>query len=312
MKDLLITHTDTDGISPIILLNLTGRKFEYKCLEISEIEAYFQELFQTDLSIYENIYVCDLSLTPNIYALINSHDYHFLVFDHHATHLFANEYDYVTVKVTIDERLTCATEVFYRYLREKYPILNKPNIAEYVEIVRQIDTFTHTNFIPLGIASYQSFIGKLDFIKLITRRLKKDKDHFELSTFEKRYIRLREEEIKRYIEKRETLMKRYRIKGYLCGVVFAEANKSALGNYLSKKYPELDLIIIFDASKSISYRTERDDVSVATFAQVYSGGGHQKASGSPFTDEDRESILKNYFHDIEAVNDTETTDEVIS
>ena len=30
MKDLLISHVDLDGISPNILMSLTGRKFEYK------------------------------------------------------------------------------------------------------------------------------------------------------------------------------------------------------------------------------------------------------------------------------------------
>ena len=34
--DLLITHTDLDGISPIILMNLTGRKFEFRNVEINE------------------------------------------------------------------------------------------------------------------------------------------------------------------------------------------------------------------------------------------------------------------------------------
>ena len=36
-KTLLITHVDLDGVSPIILLNLTGVKFEYKSVEIVNI-----------------------------------------------------------------------------------------------------------------------------------------------------------------------------------------------------------------------------------------------------------------------------------
>ena len=42
-KDLLITHTDLDGISPIILLNLTNRIFEYKNIEIHEVNDTFNE-----------------------------------------------------------------------------------------------------------------------------------------------------------------------------------------------------------------------------------------------------------------------------
>ena len=71
-KDLLITHTDLDGISPIILLNLTNRKFEYKNIEIHEVNDTFNELFASDLSIYENIYVTDLTLTEEVYKQIKS------------------------------------------------------------------------------------------------------------------------------------------------------------------------------------------------------------------------------------------------
>ena len=69
-KDLLITHTDLDGVSPIILLNLTNRKFEYKNIEIHEVNDTFNELFTSDLSIYENIYVTDLTLTEEVYKQI--------------------------------------------------------------------------------------------------------------------------------------------------------------------------------------------------------------------------------------------------
>mgnify|MGYP003470952203 CR=1 FL=1 len=36
-KNLLVTHIDLDGISPIILLNLTGIDFEYKTKNIDEV-----------------------------------------------------------------------------------------------------------------------------------------------------------------------------------------------------------------------------------------------------------------------------------
>ena len=53
MKDLLISHVkDVDGVSPVILMKLTNRDFEYKLLDIYEVEDYFNELLNTDLSIY--------------------------------------------------------------------------------------------------------------------------------------------------------------------------------------------------------------------------------------------------------------------
>ena len=93
-------------------------------------------------------------------------------------------------------------------------------------------------------------------------------------------------------------MKRYIIDGKKCGVVFAETNKSELGNYLSNKYTELDLIVLINAANSISYRTTKDDVDVSVFASNYQGGGHAKASGSGITDEQREQIIKLYFKEV--------------
>lgn len=302
-KDLLITHTDLDGISPIILLNLTNRKFEYKNIEIHEVNDTFNELFASDLSIYENIYVTDLTLTEEVYKQIKEKELTVKVFDHHETHLFAESYPNVTVKVNLNGRQTCGTELFFEYLKTLYPELNKPIVADYVEQVRQLDTFTFESDLPRHIETIRETIGKLDFIKSFTKRLKKDKEHIELTAFEKRFVKLKAEELLRYMQKKENKMFRYNIDGKICGVVFSENNKSELGNYLSNKYPELDLIILIDASSRISYRTSRDDVAVNEFASTYGGGGHRKASGSSFDDEMRKKVIELYYNDAKCLDE---------
>lgn len=165
MKDLLISHTDLDGISPTILLNLTGRKFDSKNIEINEVDETFEELFKTDLSVYENIYVTDLTLTENVYKGIQEHDLVVKVFDHHETHLFANEYPNTKVMINLNNRPTCGTELFYDYLKNIYPEVNTPIIKEYVELVRQIDTFDLESDIPKQLEILRSTYGRLDFIK---------------------------------------------------------------------------------------------------------------------------------------------------
>lgn len=302
-KDLLITHTDLDGISPIILLNLTGKKFEYKTIEIQEVTDTFNELFESDLSIYDHIYVTDLTLTQEIYDYINKNNINIKVFDHHEVHSFANIYDYTTITNEINGKMTCGTELFYLYLKEQYECLNKQNIKEYVEYVRQSDTFTFIGDEGRDLELIRESLGKIKFIKTITNRLAKDKEHFEFSSFEKRFTRIKKEELKRFMEKKEEKILRLKIDGKLCGVIFSEYNKSELGNYLSNKYPELDLIILIDASSRISYRTTRDDILVNEFASTYGGGGHRKASGSKFDDEDRIKIIENYFKNIERLEE---------
>lgn len=298
MKTLLITHTDLDGISPIILMNLTKIKFEYKSIEISEIPNTFEELFQNGFKGYDKVYVTDLSLTEEIYERLINNKINVEVFDHHVTHDFANKYPFVTVKVNENGVMTCGTELFYNHLKTLYPELDTPLIKDYVKQVRELDTYNFTSDLPKGIDSIKDLLGRNEFIKSITKRLKGKKTSFELTSFEKRYIRLKSLEIERYIQKKELKMKTYTIKEHKCGIVFAETNKSELGNYLSSKHPELDLIAVIDASSRISYRTVRDDVHVELFAAMYGGGGHQKASGSFFSDEMREQIVKQIFDDV--------------
>ncbi len=298
MKTLLITHTDLDGVSPIILMNLTKEKFDYKTIEVCEVRETISLLLDNNFEGYDKLYITDLTIPEDIYESLIAKNIDVKVFDHHETHLYANKYPFVTVKITLDEHPTCATEIFYEYLKGIYPFLDTPIIKDYVKQVRELDTYTFTSEMPNSLDIIKKLLGKNDFVKSITRRLKKDKKALELTAFEKRYIKLKALENERYIIKRSLNMKTYMIQGYKCGIVFAESNKSALGNYLSLKYPNLDLIAIIDASSSVSYRTARDDVSVEVFATKFGGGGHQKASGSNISDAMREEIIKVIFGEI--------------
>ena len=297
MKDLLISHVDLDGISPNILLSLTGRKFDYKNIEIMDVDKTFDDIFQKDLKKYENIYICDLTITEHAHELIkNSGLNNIRLFDHHVSHEFAANYDYTDIRVEINGVKTCGTELFYLYLKKKYKDLDRKNIKEYVELVRQLDTYDFKDEESAqNLNSLHDLLGHKDFVLTMVKRLKKDKEHFEFSQFEKRLFKLERKKIERYMNTKDSEMKRYTIDGKKCGVVFAESNKSETGNYLSNKYPELDLIVLLDASSRISFRTSRNDVDLNEFSSTYGGGGHKKAAGSKFTDEDREKIIKEYF-----------------
>ncbi len=304
MKDLLITHTDLDGISPIILMNLTKRKFDFKSIDINEIESTFIDLFKTDLKVYEHIYIVDLTIPETIYETLKKLN-NVLVFDHHETHLYANKFDFVTVKIKEFDRPTCGTELFYNYIKKIYKNLDTPIIRDYVDLVRQIDTWDFTDIeMAKNIGSLPIIYGKKEYIKLLSKRLIKNKEKFELTAFEKRYLKIKKEEEKNFIENKNKQLMKYEIAGRKCGIVFAgNCNKSELGNVLATNNPDIDLIIIIDTTKAVSYRTTRDDVECNKFAELFGGGGHQKASGSGFTDEMREEIIKNYFKDVKRLED---------
>lgn len=305
MKDLLITHTDMDGISPIILMNLTNHPFEYKSIEIANIGEVLDELLKTNLKEYEHVYITDLTIPLEYYEKLKEFS-NVLVFDHHETHLYANDYSFAEVKVTLNDRLTCATEIFFNYLKKIYKHIDTPIVRHYVDLVRQNDTWDYTDLeFAKKVGSLPYVYGRVDFIKSLTKRLKKDKEKLELTAFEKRYTKLQEEELERYLKGKEKKMERFLISNHKVGIVFAENHRSELGNYLSTNNPDLDLIIIINDCERISYRTTKDDVRVNDFAALYNGGGHQKASGSGMTEEDRFHIIEYYFHDVKRLEKPE-------
>ena len=185
MKDLLISHLDLDGVSPNVILSLTGRKFDYRNIEIMDVDKTFDELFNKDIKKYENIYICDLTLTEHAYDLINNSGLNNVhVFDHHASHEFAASYPYTDIRVTINGKKTCGTELFYLYLKKIYKDLNRNNIKEYVDLVTQLDTYVFKDEEKAqNLNSLHDMFGHKDFITIMSKRLKKDKEHFEFTPF---------------------------------------------------------------------------------------------------------------------------------
>lgn len=305
MKILLISHTDLDGISCNLLLDLANIKYDYINTENENVSMTIDKIIQDNIQ-YDQIYITDLTIPVNDYEHLREAKFNFQVFDHHATHLYAKDYPESTVKVEEFNHKTCGTELFFNHLKETYTELNTPIIASYVELVRQIDTYTMESDDARNLGTLLSIYGKKDFLKKMKTRLRKDRQVFTFTEFEKRYLKIKNNEFDAYCLKREKELMTYEIDNYKCGVIFCgNTDKSELGHRLSRNHPELDLIILIDTAKSISYRTERDDIDVSKFAQMYEGGGHIKASGSKFNNEDRDKIINNYFKNVKRLeNDT--------
>lgn len=294
MKTLLISHiADNDGVSPIILLKLVLNDFDYKLLEIYEVEDYVNELIDSGrYKEYDQIYITDLKLTmelcekiDNIEELKNK----LLVFDHHQSNLFVNDFNFATVIVKNEEgRMECGTSLFYKYLKNKYPnsILNNKIVSNYVELVRENDTWDYLienepKAKKLGMLF--SLYNREKYINSMLTNLKNNVD--ELFSSEENYLfSIEQERMNDYIESKKDKVYFGKINNYEVGIVFAESYRSVLGNYLAKYYEDkVDFIIIINFDHGISYRTIKE-VNVGEFAQIYGGGGHQKAAGSYFPD----------------------------
>lgn len=294
MKTLLISHiADNDGVSPIILLKLVMDDFDYKLLEIYEVENYVNDLIDSGkYKEYDQIYITDLKLTMELCEKIDDIEElknKLLVFDHHQSNLFVNDFDFATVIVKNEEgRMECGTSLFYKYLKNKNPnsILNNEVVSNYVELVRENDTWDYlieNEYKAKKLGMLFSLYNRERYINSMFTNLKNNVDVL-FSKEENYLLSIEQERMNDYIERKKDKVYFGEINNYKVGIVFAENYRSILGNYLAKYYEEqVDFIIIINLEHGISYRTIKE-VNVGEFAKIYGGGGHQKAAGSYFPD----------------------------
>lgn len=294
MQDQLFTHNDLDGVSCGILAkyafkdNIDVQYHSVNSLDY-QVEKFINEhgnqtshqLYITDLSVNKEneIGLSEYSAKGGKIKLI----------DHHKTALHFNQYEWGDVKVEESEgRLASATSLFYSYLVNQNLIHSTTALDEYVELVRQYDTWEwekkeNIKAKRLNDLLYMQSIN--EFEENMLERLKQD-EHFSFDEFEEKLLDIEEKKTERYIRrKRRELVQSYI--GDICvGIVHAESYHSELGNALGKEYPHLDCISILNmGSKKISFRTIHDDIDVSNFASKYGGGGHAKAAGCQLTKE---------------------------
>ena len=301
MKTLLLTHkADPDGISPVIFLKLIRENLDYVLLNANDIIPKVQEIIknQTYLN-YDEIFITDLTLDKNTCEMImktnKSEIFH--LFDHHAFNLVANDYPFGTaISTNTDGINECATSLFYKYLKEHFPeTFDTPALEHYTELIRLSDTldWAKTNNIEAKrLNDLHDILGREKYIQYFVEFFKNNKEFY--FTKEQNYLLdIEQERIKRYLEETEKTMFQATLNGRRCGIVFAESNRSLLGNYLAQKYAYmLDFIVIINMQQGLSFRSVKDDVNVAEIASIYGGGGHIKASGAPMDNSLKREVLE--------------------
>lgn len=301
MKKLLISHiSDNDGVSPVILMKLCKLDFDYELKEVNEIDDYITELLKMDLSIYERIYITDLTISENTYGKINNSEYKdkFMIFDHHKTHMFAADFNYVTININ-----ECATTLFYQYLKTNYKF--KKSVAEYVEHVKNLDIWLwkeKNDIIAKQLGDLFDIYGKERYIEEIYNKLKKNK--FKLDKLEYKILEIEQDKIDRYISIKEQELIILKYENFKAGLIFCERYKSEMGNQLSINHPELDFIIMINVSGGISFRTDKD-IDLTIIAEKLQGGGHKKACGAPIPNENKLEFIKNIFKGCEIIENKE-------
>lgn len=302
MRTLILSHkADIDGLSPVIFLKLIKKKLDVILLNANDIEAKVCEIIKNQTyKKYDEIFITDLTLSRKVCDLIMSNECCdiFHTFDHHAIDLSANDYSFGTAISRNEDGVNeCATSLIYKYLVKLYPETFDNNcMREYTELVRQNDTWDWSitnNIDAKNLSELHSILGRDKYIETFENFLKNEKEKFYYTPEQKYLLDVEQDRIQRYLEETEKTMFTAKLCGRPCGIVFAESNRSILGNYLAEKYSHIiDYVVIINMQQGISFRSRSENVNVAEIAQIYGGGGHVKASGAPMDNRLKKEVIK--------------------
>lgn len=301
MKVKLFTHTDMDGVGPVILAKKTFAYVDYDLCNYGEINEKVQK-FMDELEYlkYDMVFITDISVNEEVANIIDQvedtlTDAKFVLIDHHSTAQSLNKYPWANVHEIIDGEKTSGTSMFWTYLLDNG--LAEPNeyIDQFAEQVRRYDSWEWTTKYDDNDAKRLNdllyIVGQTEFIRRFTANC-----NVELSENEKLILDIEEKKIEKYIKSKEKQMIVSTVAQYKVGIIFSEFYVSQLGNEISKLHPELDLVIMLDVGAGrVSYRTTKDDVNVAELAKTFGGGGHPKSSGSEFNKDLLEQFTQKIF-----------------
>ncbi|WP_174733097.1 DHH family phosphoesterase [Mesobacillus harenae] len=286
----LYSHNDLDGIGCGIVARLAfGDQLEVRYNSVMgldyQIEKYFERVNEKSKA-EDVLLITDLSINEEnakrLDEYVNTGGKARLI-DHHKTAVHFNQHSWGFVKLSDeDNRLTSATSLLYEYLTQQGLMEPSSALGEFVELVRQYDTWEwdqNNNVRAKQLNDLFFMLSIDDFEERMTKRIQ-SKSQFEFDDFEKKLLEMEDDKIERYIRRKNREIVQTFIGDYCAGIVHAESYHSELGNELGKGNPHLDYIAILNmGGKKISFRTIHDHVDVSAVAGEFGGGGHAKASG---------------------------------
>ena len=296
----LFSHNDLDGVSPYILLRtyFQQEQIHYTFCNCDDIDEKVKKFLDTkEYLTYDKIYITDISiseeLAERLQKIANDNKIELRLFDHHATAVNLNKFEFCSVIPKKNSELICGTKLFYEYLITEKKLQEKKYITEYVKYVNDYDTWLwkskyHYNT-PNEWNTLFCFYGRVNFIENVLKKFEKKKIDF--TETDKLILDVEASKKKSYIQAKLKEVIKTEIDNYLCAIVFAESYTNDLATKMKESFPEADILIII-GSKGISYRCRDDkDIHLDEFAKKFGGGGHPKAAGSQITSKMREQMI---------------------
>ncbi|WP_026694312.1 DHH family phosphoesterase [Peribacillus kribbensis] len=298
----LLTHNDLDGVGCGILGKLAfGDQIDVRYNSIASLNRQVEQFLEKK-DVSQTLLITDLSVSEKNEEAVEEffrNGGQVTLIDHHVTAIHLNQYEWGFVAVEDEEgRPASATSLFYQYLMTHEFLTGSRAIDEFVELVRQYDTWEWERLANQDAKRLNDLFFMLSFEEFeekMTRRLLEN-EQFGFDELETKLLDIEENKIERYIRRKKREVYQTFIEGDCAGIVHAESYHSELGNELMKEFNHLDYIaIVMVGGKRISLRTSHDDIDVSKIAGRYQGGGHQKASGCNLTQEGFRTFVEHTF-----------------
>ncbi|WP_078546452.1 DHH family phosphoesterase [Litchfieldia alkalitelluris] len=301
--NMLFTDSDLDGLGCGLLAKIAFEdKANVAYCSYRNLNERVSKFIDNNENKNAQVYITDLAVGKDVEKKLQErfkNQGHVQMVDHHVTAMHFNNYDWGFVQAEYENgKKTSATSLFYEYLIERNMIEATKALDEFVELVRQYDTWeweANDNKEAKRLNDLFFILGLEHFEKEMLERVK-NPEGFELSDKETLILDLEEKKIERYIFSKNRQMAQIFVDDYCVGVIHAEQYLSELGNALAKLNPHIDLIAMVNVgTKKIGFRTIYDEVDVSKFAQKFGGGGHPKASGCSIDEEAFNIFVKDVF-----------------
>ncbi|MGC8229500.1 DHH family phosphoesterase [Pseudobacillus badius] len=299
----LLTHNDLDGVGCGILAKLAfGKQVQVRYNSVAGLD-YEVAWFLENQDKKTALFITDLSVNKDNQEKL--HAFHqdggkVQLIDHHKTALHFNEYEWGHVVIEDEDgKLTSATSLLYDYLLQHELIEPSNALAEFVELVRQYDTWEwekNANQEARRLNALFFLVSIEEFEDRMISRLRYHQ-HFFFDELEEKILDMEDDKIARYIHRKRRELVQASIGEHMAGVVYAESYHSELGNELGKENPHLDYIAILNiGGKRLGFRTIHNHIDVSEVAARYGGGGHAKAAGASMTEEAYTQFVTDTFH----------------
>ena len=300
----LFTDIDLDGLGCGLIAKLAyGDKANVYYCSYRNLNQRVEMAITHQGNQQEEIFITDLAVNESVEKKLEERYRQgkpVQMIDHHVTALHFNEYKWGRVLPEYEDgKKTCATSLFYDYLIEHNKMERNQALEEFIELVRQYDTWEwdeNNNLTAKRLNDLFYILNREHFEEEMLKRLTENQESFSLTETENMILDIEEQKINRYIHSKSRQTIQTFLNDYCIGIVHAEQYLSELGNALNNIYPHLDMIVLLNVSgKKMGFRTIHDEVNVAEFAQKYGGGGHPKASGAELSKEAFETFVVEVF-----------------